>query len=220
LAPGEKLSFNKTVGRRTIENGFKLAGVYKAGKHDLGIGGGICQVSSTLYNAVLLSDLKVLRRQNHSMPVAYLPVGRDATVDYGSIDLVFENTMSTPVAISSSYTPGRLTFRVLGKKDPSISVKILSIGHRSWDTGVKTVMDPTLPAGKRLIVEKGSRGHSVSTYRLVSRTVCRSPESRWVIASTRAGCESWRSARRRRRPRRRWFPLLRSPVENRGPTRR
>lgn len=169
LAPGEKLSFNETVGRRTIENGFKLAGVYKAGKHDLGIGGGICQVSSTLYNAVLLGDLKVLRRQNHSMPVAYLPVGRDATVDYGSIDLVFENTMPTPIAISSSYVPGRLTFRVLGKKDPSLSVKIISVGHKSWDTGVKTVLDPTLPAGTRKIVEKGSRGHSVSTYRLVFR---------------------------------------------------
>ena len=167
LAPGGRLSFNKTVGRRTIENGFKLAGVYKQGKHDLGVGGGICQVSSTLYNAVLLGDLKVLRRQNHSMPVAYLPVGRDATVDYGSIDLEFENTMPTPIAVSSSYTPGKLTFRILGKKDPSVSVKIVCVGHRSWDTGVETVVDPTLPQGKRVVKEKGSRGHSVSTYRLV-----------------------------------------------------
>jgi vancomycin resistance protein YoaR len=167
LAPGEKLSFNETVGQRTIENGFKLAGVYKAGKHDLGVGGGICQVSSTLYNAVLLGDLKVVRRQNHSMPVAYLPVGRDATVNYGSIDFVFENTLPTPIAVSSSYTPGRLTFRILGKKDPSVSVKIISVGHRSWDTGVQTVVDPTLPVGKRVVKEKGSRGHSVSTYRLV-----------------------------------------------------
>jgi len=167
LAPGEKFSFNGAVGRRTLKNGFKIAGVYKNGKHDTGIGGGICQVSSTLYNAALFANLKIVRRQNHSMPVAYLPVGRDATVDYGAIDLVFENSYDTPIAVSTSFNPGRLTFRILGKKDPSLSIKIESEGHKSWNPGVKTVVDKTLPAGKTKVVEKGSLGHSVKTYRLV-----------------------------------------------------
>lgn len=169
LAPGEKFSFNGAVGRRTLKNGFKIAGVYKNGKHDQGVGGGICQVSSTLYNAALFANLKIVRRQNHSMPVAYLPVGRDATVDYGAIDLVFENNYDTPIAVSSTFAPGKLTFRILGKKDPSLSVKIHNEGHRSWNPGAKTIIDKTLPAGKTKVVEKGSLGHSVKTYRLVYR---------------------------------------------------
>jgi len=169
LAPGERFSFNEAVGRRTLKNGFKIAGVYKNGRHDLGVGGGICQVSSTLYNAALFANLKIVRRQNHSMPVAYLPVGRDATVDYGAIDLVFENSYDTPIAINSVFAPGRLTFRILGKKDPSLSIKIHNEGHQSWNPGAKTIVDKTLPAGKRKVVEKGSLGHSVKTYRLVYR---------------------------------------------------
>ncbi|MDR3687862.1 MAG: VanW family protein [Fimbriimonas sp.] len=167
VLPGEKISFNGVVGMRTIERGFKLAGVYKHGRHDTGIGGGICQVSTTLYNACLFSDLKILRRSNHSMPVAYVPIGRDATVDYGNLDLVVQNDKPYAIAISSYFEPGLLTFRVLGKKDPSISVKLEQVGAKSWDTGVQIVQDPKLPAGSKEVVEKGSRGHSVTTYRLV-----------------------------------------------------
>lgn len=169
LAPGEKFSFNGAVGRRTLKNGFRVAGVYRNGRHDQGVGGGICQVSSTLYNAALYANLKIVRRQNHSMPVPYLPVGRDATVNYGAIDLVFENNYDTPIAISAAYAPGKLTFRILGKKDPSLSVKIKNEGHRSWNPGSKVIVDKTLPPGKTKVVEKGSLGHSVKTYRLVYR---------------------------------------------------
>ncbi len=167
LMPGDRLSFNGTVGRRTLRAGFKLAGVYKNGKHDVGIGGGICQVSTTLYNACLFSNLKIRQRSNHSLPVPYVPLGRDATVDYGDLDLVVENTYATPIAIDSTYEPGRLTFRVLGEKDPSLSVHLIQSGLRSWDPGVKTVIDRSLKPGKKRIVEKGNWGHSVATYRLV-----------------------------------------------------
>ncbi|MBI1756916.1 MAG: VanW family protein [Fimbriimonas ginsengisoli] len=169
LMPGEQISFNTTVGRRTIRAGFQDAGIFKNGKHDHGIGGGICQVSSTLYNAALLSDLKIVRRHNHSMPVAYLPVGRDATVDYGQFDLVLENPYPTPVAISSDVDRNSITFRVLGKPDPTMKVKIVTTGHRSWEKGFKYVEDPTVPAGKQKVVDKGSRGHVVWAYRLVTR---------------------------------------------------
>jgi len=167
LLPGDTMSFNGTVGQRTEAKGFKLAGVYKNGKHDTGIGGGICQVSTTMYNACLFSNLKILRRSNHSMPVAYVPLGRDATVDYGNLDLVIQNDKPYPIAISSYFEPGLLTFRVLGKKEPGVTVKLEQVGGKSWDTGVEIVHDPKLPVGDREVIEKGSRGHSITTYRLV-----------------------------------------------------
>lgn len=167
LAPGESFSFNKTVGKRTREAGFKEAGVYKDGKHDIDLGGGICQVSTTLYNAALFANLKINRRQNHSMPVPYVPIGRDAAVDYGSIDLAFQNTLDIPIAVNASVSTGRITFRILGMKDPGMSIKIESSDRRSWAVGEKVQPDPSLPAGKRKVIEKGSSGHSINTYRVV-----------------------------------------------------
>ena len=169
LMPGERLSFNGTVGERTLRGGFKLAGVYKQGKHDVGVGGGICQVSTTLYNASLFANLRIRQRSNHSLPVAYVPLGRDATVDYGSLDLVVENTTKAPIGVVDTYQPGRLTFRILGKKDPSLSVKIVQEGSRSWEMPVRTVVDRNLRPGTRRIVEPGSNGHAVRTYRLIYR---------------------------------------------------
>ncbi|MEZ0326166.1 MAG: VanW family protein [Fimbriimonas sp.] len=167
IPPGEQFSFNGTVGRRTTQRGFRVAGVYLNGRHDTGVGGGICQVSTTLFNAALLSNLEIVQRSNHSMPVPYVPVGRDATVNWGSHDLVLRNNYDTPIAISSSYEPGRLTFRVLGKKDPGLSVKIERSGLKSWGAGVKTVYDSSLPAGKRRVIERGTSGFSVQTHRVV-----------------------------------------------------
>ena len=167
LMPGEVFSFNDVVGKRTVKDGYRIAGVYRNGRHDVALAGGICQVSGTLYNAVLLSNLKIKQRQNHSMPVAYLPVGRDATVDYGTIDLKFENNTDQPIAISSTFVTGKLTFRVLGTKDPTQTVKIVTQGHQSWSRGIKYVTDNSLPPGKTKVVEKGSSAHQVDTYRVV-----------------------------------------------------
>ena len=167
LMPGDKLSFNNTVGKRTIEQGFKLAGVYKNGRHDTGIGGGICQVSTTLYNASLFGNLKIVRRSNHSLPVAYVPLGRDATVDFGNLDLVVENNYPTPIAISSEFQNGSLTFRVLGTPVPGETVKIVQEGGKSWDRSVKVTHDPKLKPGATVVVDKGSKGHSIRTFRLV-----------------------------------------------------
>ena len=169
VMPGERLSFNGTVGERTLRGGFKLAGVYKQGKHDVGVGGGICQVSTTLYNASLFANLRIRQRSNHSLPVAYVPLGRDATVDYGSLDLVVENTTKAPIAVVESYAPGTLTFRILGKKEPGLRVKVVQEGSRSWDMPISTHLDRSLRPGTRRIVEPGARGHSVRTYRLVYR---------------------------------------------------
>jgi len=169
LMPGDTFSFNQVVGRRTIQDGYKEAPVFKNGKHDMGVGGGICQVSSTLYNASLFADLQIVQRHNHSMPVAYLPVGRDATVDYGSLDLVLKNNTSTPIALCSQYEAGKLTFKVLGKKDPSLDVKIESSDSQTWSGPVKTVLDAKLPMGKKKVLEKGSSGRSIRMFRVVYR---------------------------------------------------
>jgi vancomycin resistance protein YoaR len=167
LAPGERFSFNETVGQRTVKAGFKEAGVYINGRHDTGVGGGICQVSTTLYNAALFSNMKIARRTNHSLPVPYVPVGRDATVNWGAQDLVLENNFDKPIALSATYTPGKLTFRVLGQKQPGLEVKIEREGLKSWAAPTKTVNDSSLAAGKRKVVESGSTGYSVNTFRLV-----------------------------------------------------
>lgn len=169
LMPGEVFSFNTTVGKRTIDNGFREAGVYKNGRHDRGVGGGICQVSTTLYNCALLSNMQIVERRNHSLPVAYVPLGRDATVDFGSIDFRFKNIYSTPIAISAEFVPGSLTFRLLGVKDPSLKVEIIGGPVKSWANGMKMVKDPSLPAGKQVVEDKGGSGRSVYTWRLVYR---------------------------------------------------
>ncbi|MBS1721618.1 MAG: VanW family protein [Armatimonadetes bacterium] len=167
LMPGETFSFNKTLGRRTAENGFKLAGVYNNGKHDFDIGGGICQVSGTLYNAVLLANLKIANRSNHTFPVPYLPVGRDATVSYPAPDFAFKNDTDTPVAISAKAAGGSITFTILGLKEAGVTVKITTAGHTSWGRGIKVVNDPSLPPGRRVVEEPGGSGHRIMTYRSV-----------------------------------------------------
>ncbi len=167
LMPGEQISFNKTVGQRTVRGGFRTAPVLKNGKHDEGIGGGICQVSGTLYNAVLLADLKILMRHNHSTPSVYVPVGRDATVDWPDLDFVFQNPGPDPVAIWATYESGRLTWRILGKKDPSKVVKIETYGLSVGEGRTQRIFDPTLPVGRQKIVERGGPRRTISARRVV-----------------------------------------------------
>lgn len=169
LLPGETASFNGVVGERTVKDGYQVAGVFKNGKHDVGLGGGICQVSGTLFNALMLGNLKIVRRQNHSLTVPYLPAGRDATVDYGNLDLAFQNNTDKPVAISSEWRPGSLTFRVLGTKEPGVEVKVATQNYKSWDRGTETIVDKTLKPGSRKVVEYGASAHSVDTFRMVYR---------------------------------------------------
>ncbi len=114
IVPGEVFSFNSTVGRRTVENGFKSAPEYLNGETVSGIGGGTCQVSTTLYSAVLYSDLKIVSRRNHSMSVGYAPLGQDATVADGGIDFKFENNTTTPIKIEAVTGGGKITISIIG----------------------------------------------------------------------------------------------------------
>lgn len=114
LAPGEVFSFNDTVGKRSTANGFYEAPEYANGQTVMGIGGGTCQVSSTLYNAVLLADLSIVYRLNHMFPVGYCPIGRDATVTDSGIDFKFENNTAYPIKITTTTGGGVVTVNIIG----------------------------------------------------------------------------------------------------------
>ena len=116
LQPGDTFDFNKVVGKRTAKNGYQVAAVYSNGGVVDGIGGGICQVSSTLYNAALLSNMQITSRTNHGLRVSYLPAGRDATVSWGGPEFRFKNSNTYPVKVTAGYdsAKGRLTVQVMG----------------------------------------------------------------------------------------------------------
>lgn len=166
LMPGESFSFNEFLGPRTTAKGYKVAGVFANGRHDVGVGGGICQVSTTLYNALALAGLKITQRSNHSMAVTYVPVGRDAAVSYPSLDLKFTNNFDFPIAVDSVYSKGQLAFSVLGIKDKSLEISIERSGVSSWGRGVKYEHDPSLPYGKVRLIDAGGAGHKATTHRI------------------------------------------------------
>ncbi|MCQ2517345.1 MAG: VanW family protein [Lachnospiraceae bacterium] len=109
VQPGETFSFLANLTPRTIENGYVVATVFASGKKTKGIGGGICQVSSTLYASTFGTSLAVTERHAHSLPVTYIPKGMDATVAEGSLDLKFVNTYSQPLVIVTNADKGVLT---------------------------------------------------------------------------------------------------------------
>ena len=112
IIPGQTFSFNKTVGERTEEAGYQEAYVIEGDEFVLGVGGGICQVSSTLYNAVLLSNLEIVERHTHSLPVAYVPTGKDATVAYGYLDFKFKNNTPYDLMLQSFIKNNALTIQI------------------------------------------------------------------------------------------------------------
>ncbi|PKM80478.1 MAG: vancomycin resistance protein, partial [Firmicutes bacterium HGW-Firmicutes-13] len=110
--PGQVFSFNRTVGPVTTERGFKFAPVISGGTVIMGLGGGLCQVSSTLYNAVLQAGYQVVERYPHSKPVGYVPRGRDATISY-HLDFKFRNNTDSFVLIKGSIWGGRVQIQLL-----------------------------------------------------------------------------------------------------------
>ncbi len=124
VQPGERVSFNKWVGKRTQENGFFQAEEIVRGTYEMGWGGGICQVSSTLYAAVIEANLKVRERHNHGIPVNYMEMGEDATVtDDGRKDFVFENNTDAPIyLVAKLVVDGRdkyCTVEIYGRPEPN-----------------------------------------------------------------------------------------------------
>ena len=109
LLPGETFSYNEIVGQRTAARGFQEAGAYLNGKTVQELGGGICQVSSTLYCATVLSNLEIVHRENHMFESTYVPLGLDATVSWGAPDYVFKNNTKYPIKVVAGYANGVCT---------------------------------------------------------------------------------------------------------------
>lgn len=126
LKPGEVFSYNNRVGPRTESRGWKTAHQFQDGQIVDGIGGGVCQSSSTLYNAVLMGGLKIIERHNHSLPVAYLSPARDASVSYGHLDFKFANNTDGPLYLSASADGKKFHIRLFGPlatRVPKVSVE-------------------------------------------------------------------------------------------------
>lgn len=120
LGAGESLSFNDIVGARLPERGFLPAKIIENGEYTDGVGGGVCQVSTTLYNAALLSGMTVTEFHPHSLPVGYVDPSRDAMVSGSSCDLKFKNPSEFPVYIRAQAADGVLSFKIYGKSDGAV----------------------------------------------------------------------------------------------------
>ena len=162
---GDTFSYNKTLGERTIAAGYKNAKVYENGQVVDGIGGGICQISSTLYNAVVDANLSIVERRNHQFVTSYVPAGKDATVVYGMTDFKFKNTRKYPIKIIATAQNGIATISIYGNKeeveyDVTLEVKQLS----TIPTTTKYVEDSSLPVGTEKVKQAGANGVKTETY--------------------------------------------------------
>ena len=162
--PGEIFSFNKVVGKRTVEDGYKDAKIYADGGVVDGLAGGICQISSTLYNTVLLANLEIVERRNHSYTTSYVAAGRDATVVYGAIDFQFKNSRSYPIKIEASVKNGIAEFKMHGMPEENeYEIRILPVTTQSIPYGTSYIDDPTLAPGRQVVVQAGHAGYKVTT---------------------------------------------------------
>ena len=126
IDPGKVFSFNRIIGARSARRGYLPAPVLFHDKRSIQIGGGICQISSTLYNAALLADLEIIERHRHSSPITYLPLGLDATVAYHYKDLKFKNTHPFPIMIMTSVSEDIMTISIMGKEKLPYEVEIMT----------------------------------------------------------------------------------------------
>ena len=165
LLPGDVFSYNDTTGSRTADKGYLPAPSYVGGKSTDEIGGGICQTSSTIYYAALLSNLKIVERANHMYDTGYIPLGMDATVWYGSTDFRFENDTDYPIKLVTSYQNSKLTVQIYGTKVDDTYVKMTNkvLSSTPWETEYK--VDPSLPAGSTKTEQTPYTGYVAEAYR-------------------------------------------------------
>lgn len=162
---GEIFSYNKTLGERTIAAGYKEAKVYENGEVVDGIGGGICQVSSTLYNSVLMANMEVTERRNHQFVTSYTPEGRDATVVYGMTDLKFKNTRKYAIKIKATCSNGIVTISIYGiKEDNEYTVSFSTETISTIPYTVKYINDSSLKKGTEKVKQVGANGMITETY--------------------------------------------------------
>ena len=170
LAPGETFSTIKVIKERTEANGYKSASEYSSGKVVDGVGGGVCQVSTTLYNAVINAELEVVERSPHSMVVSYVDVSRDAAIAGDYKDFKFKNNTNAPVYIAASAEGGVLSFRIYGEetresgREISFESEILETIQPGDD--VETV-DETKPASYREVTQSAHVGYKAKLWKII-----------------------------------------------------
>lgn len=165
VAPGAVFSFNDTVGERTVKSGYREAFVIVGSKFEPGLGGGVCQVSSTLYNSVLLAGLEIVERHNHGLAITYVPMGLDATVSYGVQDFQFKNTTSSPIYIRAVTNGGELTISTYGSLKDKVNVKLTHFIDGVIGYGETREVSPNLAPGEERVESGGAVGYTSRAYR-------------------------------------------------------
>lgn len=166
IEPGGRLSFNERVGPRTPERGYQVAHVIYDGEMVDGIGGGVCQVASTLHAAAFLAGLPVVEQVPHSRPSAYIPMGLDATVVYPDVDLVIGNPLWVPITVRARAEGGRMTVELWAPTRPlEVQWRREVLARTDYDERV--VEDPSVPPGERVVSQEGGPGFVIERVRVV-----------------------------------------------------
>lgn len=167
LLPGDLFSMDKALGTRSVTNGYRNAPVIIKGKLLEGVGGGVCQVTTTLYVAVLKSKLEVVERRPHSMPLGYVEPGQDATISEGYIDFKFKNNKEYPILISAQVSGSNITIRIVGIKEKvSQTVRLKSVVVKELAPEKEMVIhDKTIPVGEVVVEKTALTGRRVVVYR-------------------------------------------------------
>ena len=166
LLKGDQFSFNNLLLKSKCESKFKEAPVIINGKLEKGIGGGICQVSSTIYNAVLYSGLDIISIKNHSIPSPYISKGRDATVSIGDIDFKFRNNYESPVLIYNEVLEDKVVSTIYGSKNDKKEIEILTEITEILPNNIVNKYSKDLYIGQKVIEEEGRIGYKVNTFRI------------------------------------------------------
>ncbi len=165
LKPGEVFSFNQTVGRLSYERGYRDAMIIIGDKFEEGLGGGLCQVSSTLYNACLLAGLKIVERHNHNLAVAYVPLGQDATVAHGLKDFRFQNNLDDPIYLWSQAGRGKVTMKIYSNLKYKQKIQVTNVVDQVIDFKEIRETKKDLPPGTTKLEQNGSPGYVVRSFR-------------------------------------------------------
>ena len=166
LNNNEEFSFNNIIGQRSEQAGFKEAPVIINGEMQSGLGGGICQVSSTIYNAVLYSGLEITEARNHSIPSSYIEKGRDATVSYGAVDLKFRNNYQYPILIQNKVINDTIVTTIYGNDRYKREIDIVTELVETIPNKTIVKESSVMYNGENFIQEKGRSGYKIKTYRI------------------------------------------------------
>lgn len=166
LMPGETFSYNNTLGERTRDKGYRDGAAYIGNKVVMVTGGGICQVSTTLYRAVLRAGILPTERHNHSMTTSYSGPSGDATVAWGSLDYQFKNAYDFPIYIQGYTANKHVTFNIYGNKEgmDGKTYELQTVVNETLTPTTKVVDDPNLPAGERVVEQHAVKGYKSSGY--------------------------------------------------------